>query len=524
MPGGGGDVVEQAVATAALRRTGERGRLAVDRGEVGAGGRARGLGGIARRDRVAFVGFRLPERMTRRGGLLDCRQTRGGGSVALGLDRGGIAERGARCAELRRVACRTIGARTGGGERGGGDARLGDVARMTRHRLRERDLGIARAPFRLDLRGVERGHRSGCLRDRGVERGRLVGEPRERIGGIARETALARAVLRDPAACVGKPGQLPVDRGAFGPQARERVPRLGGGVARGECCAARGGDRRDRVEPVRGGSPLDRRGVGHARIGDRRGQTRGIRGGRGLVPAREDQPGFGDADLRGKLTIAVGGARLAPERGDARVLVGDHRVEPGEIGLGRAQPGLGVLAADVQPGDPRRILEHRAAIGGFGGDHRADPALADQRGAVRARRGIGEEQPDILRADVAAVDPVGGARAAFDPADHLAFVDSRRPGDLREDRDLGKIARRARRGAGEDDVLHPRSAQRLGARLAHRPAERLEQVRLAAAVRPDDAGQPGFDPEVGGFDEALEPGDAEAFDLHGARSPLGWRR
>ena len=99
---------------------------------------------------------------------------------------------------------------------------------------------------------------------------------------------------------------------------------------------------------------------------------------RRLAPAREDQPRLGDPDLVGELAVALGGARLPPQRHAAQLHVGEDLVEPDQIGLGRAQFLLGVLAADVEAGDPRRFLEHQPAFGRLGGDHRADLALADQ--------------------------------------------------------------------------------------------------------------------------------------------------
>ncbi len=43
-------------------------------------------------------------------------------------------------------------------------------------------------------------------------------------------------------------------------------------------------------------------------------------------------------------------------------------------------------------------------------------------------------------------------------------------------------------GAGEDHVLHLRPAARAGVAPAHDPAQRVHDVALAAAVRPDEAG------------------------------------
>src|SRR5262249_5532120 len=53
------------------------------------------------------------------------------------------------------------------------------------------------------------------------------------------------------------------------------------------------------------------------------------------------------------------------------------------------------------------------------------------------------------------------------------------------------------------------------------PAQRLDQVRLAAAVRADDAGDAGLDAELGRIDEGFEPGKPEPGELHhGAYSPF----
>jgi hypothetical protein len=220
----------------------------------------------------------------------------------------------------------------------------------------------------------------------------------------------------------------------------------------------------------------------------------------GLGPARENEPRPGGADSPSAGAVALGGARLAAKLADAGLLVGEQLVEPNEVCFGRAKFLLGVLAADVKPRDPGGFLEQHAALDRLGGDNRADSALRHECRGMRPRRGVGEQQRDILRADIATVEAVGRARAALDSAGNLAVaivcVD--------QQRDLCEVARRPTCGAGEDDVVHAAAAKRLGAALAHHPANRLEQVRLAAAVGADDPGQPGFDAQFGGFDEALE--------------------
>jgi hypothetical protein len=89
---------------------------------------------------------------------------------------------------------------------------------------------------------------------------------------------------------------------------------------------------------------------------------------------------------------------------------------------------------------PAAFFEHQPALGGLGGDDRGDAALADQGRRMRAGRGVGEDQRDVLGAHVAAVDAVGAARAALDPADDFEFLAIRAFG---EEHDLGEVARRA---------------------------------------------------------------------------------
>ena len=139
--------------------------------------------------------------------------------------------------------------------------------------------------------------------------------------------------------------------------------------------------------------------------------------------------------------------------------------------------------------NPRRFLEELAALDGLGGNNRADLTLANEGGGVGAGRRIREEQGDVLGTNVAAVDPIGRARAALDPPSDLAFA-----GALvvvlmfDQDRHFGEVAGRTRRGSGEDHVVHAAAAKAFGAGLAHRPADRLQQVGFAAAVGADDAG------------------------------------
>ena len=66
------------------------------------------------------------------------------------------------------------------------------------------------------------------------------------------------------------------------------------------------------------------------------------------------------ADLVGELAVAFGGAGLAPELRGALLLVAEDFAEPHQIGFGRAQFLLGVLAPRVKPGNAGGFLQQHA--------------------------------------------------------------------------------------------------------------------------------------------------------------------
>ena len=110
------------------------------------------------------------------------------------------------------------------------------------------------------------------------------------------------------------------------------------------------------------------------------------------------QPRLDAADLVGQLAVAFGRASLPAQLRGALLLVAQDFGEPGEVGFGRAQLLLGVLAPRVEPGNARRLFQQQASLDRLGGNHRADLALADERGRMCAGRSIGEQQGHVLGA------------------------------------------------------------------------------------------------------------------------------
>jgi hypothetical protein len=198
----------------------------------------------------------------------------------------------------------------------------------------------------------------------------------------------------------------------------------------------------------------------------------------------------------------------------------DDIVDAQQVVLGGVELQLGLMAALVEAGGASGLIEQLAAVARLRGDQRTNPSLANDAARMRAGGGVGEQELHVARPRLAAIDPIGRARAAIDPPhdlDRIAVVKGDRRVARRivdRQRHLGDVAGRAVRRAGENHVVHLAAAQPPRRRLTHYPAERLDQVRLTAAVGTDDSGQPGFDRQLGRVDKRLEPGETEPLYLH----------
>ena len=245
----------------------------------------------------------------------------------------------------------------------------------------------------------------------------------------------------------------------------------------------------------------------------------------GLVLAPGDEMGerLMTADVGGEIAVTARLARLTLQAVDLDVELLQHVLDAQKVVLRPFQPQLRLVAARVQARNAGRLLEDEPARLGLGGDDLADLALAHERGRARAGRGVGEEELHVARAHLLAVDAIGRARLALDAPrnlDRLGVVERggrAAVGIVEQEGDFGVVARGALAGAAENDVLHARAAHVLERRLAHHPAQRLDQIRLAAAVGTDDAGQARLDLEIGRIAEALEAGQAQALEFHRRR-------
>ena len=176
----------------------------------------------------------------------------------------------------------------------------------------------------------------------------------------------------------------------------------------------------------------------------------------------------------------------------------------------------------MQAGDAGGLFQNAAALLWLGGDDLADLALAHHGGRTRAGGGVCEQQLHVAGAHFLAVDAIGRARLALDAPGHFQHFGVVEGGRRRAARiveheaDFGCVAGGAVAGAGEDHVVHAGRTHVLVRVLAHHPAHGFDEIRLAAAIRADDARQSGLDDELRRLAEALETDDAQPVKFHGS--------
>jgi hypothetical protein len=196
-----------------------------------------------------------------------------------------------------------------------------------------------------------------------------------------------------------------------------------------------------------------------------------------------------------------------------------HVVRPPQIRIGALQTQLRLVPPRMQADDAGCFLQQRAPLGRFGRDHLRDLPLRDESGGPGSGGGIGEQQVHVARADFPPVHSIDRALRAFDPAtdEQLLLVAVGRWCRARPvvefDDHLREVASRPLGAPGEDDVFHLAAAHLLSGGLAHHPAQRFDDIGLAAAIRPDDAGEPRLDQQFGLVDERLEAGDPQLGEL-----------
>ena len=254
-----------------------------------------------------------------------------------------------------------------------------------------------------------------------------------------------------------------------------------------------------------GGVQLLERAVGLGAGGDPAG-FRGAESSGGLVPAgvgaRKQSGSELVADRRAsRLLLGLGGqpASLWPQ-------LGDDVLDAGEVRRRLGQLVLGLAAATLVAPDAGDLLEQRAALLGPHGQRLVDHALADEQEGVVGEVGGVEEVDEVAQPDALLVQQVFVLAGAIQPPPELQDLEVDRQQAVAvvdDEGHVGHALRRALLRAGPDHVLGLARAER-AALLAERPAERVGEVALAAAVRADDRADPAAELDVRALGERLE--------------------
>ena len=191
--------------------------------------------------------------------------------------------------------------------------------------------------------------------------------------------------------------------------------------------------------------------------------------------------------------------------------------QPGEVRLHRFELAKGLLLAPAVLEDSRGLFDEAPAVFGARLQHAVKAPLTDDDVHLTAETRVAEQLLHVEQTTALAVDRVLARAVAEErPTDRdLAVLDRQRAvGVVDRQLHLGPAERSARRGAGEDDILHLAAAEGLRPLLPHDPGERVDDVRLARAVGPDDARDAGFERERRRLRERLEALHRQALQVH----------
>ena len=230
--------------------------------------------------------------------------------------------------------------------------------------------------------------------------------------------------------------------------------------------------------------------------------------------------GFHSRVLALQLLPALGGLRLPVEMLQRLLDFLAHVVQAIEVLARRLDARLGLLAALLVLRDARGLLEVHAQVLGPRLDDLGNHSLLDDRVAARAEARAEEHVDDVAAATARAVEVIARLAIAADAALHRDLGEPRvlagdqTIGVVEDELDGGRADRLAPAGTREDHVREVVAAQAARGRLAHHPADGVDDVRLAAAVRTDDARHVRGQVQRRRIDEGLEAGQLDRGQTH----------
>src|SRR5690606_10415976 len=169
--------------------------------------------------------------------------------------------------------------------------------------------------------------------------------------------------------------------------------------------------------------------------------------------------------------------------------------------------------------DAGRLLDERTTVVDGRVQDGVELTLPDDDMHLATDAGVGEQLLDVQQTARLAVNGVLRATVAeHDAADRdLGVVDRQGAvGVVNSEDNLGTAERRTTTRPGENDVFHLSAAEAFRALLAHDPGDGVDDVALARAVGPDDAGDPGFEVQRRARRGGFEPANRHGLEVHPA--------
>ena len=222
-------------------------------------------------------------------------------------------------------------------------------------------------------------------------------------------------------------------------------------------------------------------------------------------------------------TVAAGDLGLLLELVEVAVQLAQDVVDAVQVLPRVLQARLGLAPALLVFRDARGLFEEQTQLLGLALDDPRDHALADDRVGARPKAGAEEHILDVAPAHRLAVDVIAARAVARqhaldgDLGEAVPRPAGTRLAVVERELDAGASRGLSQARAVEDHVLHRLAAQLARLALAEHPAHGVDDVRLAAAIRADDADELPGELKMGRFDERLEAREPDRVKTHGGR-------
>ena len=207
-----------------------------------------------------------------------------------------------------------------------------------------------------------------------------------------------------------------------------------------------------------------------------------------LIVLTANKVEFEDLEVVGECLVAAGFAGLALQGSDLALHFAHDVVDADKIRFGVFELAQGFAFLRLELGDAGGLFEHGATIFRTTAQDQVDLALLHDGVAAATNPRIHEEIVDVAQAARRLVEQVFTLPIAKDPARHANFLVIRAEmlrASAEGEGNFRHADRRARVRAAEDNIRHLATAQGFRRLFAQAPADGVEDVRFAAAVRTD---------------------------------------